>query len=168
MPIPIRTTLGAVVALAAVALATNLVHTRAASAGRKAAASLRLETNGAVLGTFAVASTDVTTEVIEYRDGTTGEVRKLPGRNKFGNIVLKRGFVASPDGLREWFRAVRAGTVERRNGSVVLLDRDGAEIGRYNFANAWPVRWTGWTLEGKNDDTAVEELELAVDAVDLP
>ena len=31
----------------------------------------------------------------------------------------------------------------RKNGSIVLLDRQGQEKARWNFFNGWPSKWTG-------------------------
>ena len=31
---------------------------------------------------------------------------------------------------------------------------------RYNFFEAWPSKWKGFTLDGKGTDVNVEELEL--------
>jgi hypothetical protein len=35
---------------------------------------------------------------------------------------------------------------------------------RYNFFEAWPSKWKGFTLDGKGTDVAVEEIEFASSA----
>jgi phage tail-like protein len=50
---------------------------------------------------------------------------------------------------------------KRKNGSVILLDRQGNEKIRWNFVNAWPVKWTGPSFNAKGNDVAIETLELA-------
>ena len=56
--------------------------------------------------------------------------------------------------------------VERKAGSVILCADDGTEITRYNFFEAWPSKWKGFTLDGKGTDVNVEELELAVEKIE--
>ena len=55
-------------------------------------------------------------EVIEYREGAdrVNSARKLPGRVKYANVVLKRGITGQPE-LFEWWKSVRDGEVQRRN-----------------------------------------------------
>jgi phage tail-like protein len=55
------------------------------------------------------------------------------------------------------------GTVERKSGSVILADDTGSEIVRYNFFEAWPCKWKGFSLDGKGTDVAIEELEIAIE-----
>ena len=43
----------------------------------------------------------------------------------------------------------------------MLLDRTGQERIRWNFVNAWPVKWTGPSFNAKNNDVSIETLELA-------
>jgi phage tail-like protein len=56
--------------------------------------------------------------------------------------------------------AVIQGKLDRKAGSVVLLDAQGQEKLRWNFINAWPSKWTGPTLNAKGNDVAIEELTL--------
>lgn len=107
----------------------------------------------------------VESEVIEYREGgDNGLVRKLPGARKYSNIVLKRGFVPG-EILRNWIWTNLApdGTVDRRDGAVVLRDRAGKEAARYEFFDAWPCKWSGFTPEESSDGAFVEEIVICVD-----
>ena len=49
----------------------------------------------------------------------------------------------------------------RRHGSIILMDRSGQEKIRWNFVNAWPVKWTGPSFNAKGKDISIETLELA-------
>lgn len=102
--------------------------------------------------------------VVEYREGsdTTSASRKLPGRVHYTNVVLQRGVSKSTD-LWDWFEAVRDGTSNRRNGSIVLLDTDRTEVRRWNFSGAWPCRYDISPLSGGGQETVIETLELAVE-----
>lgn len=106
---------------------------------------------------------DSTVNVIEHREG--GEnltTRKLPGRVAFSSISLKWGMADDTD-LYLWHRQWVDGdpAAQRRNGSIVLLDRQGQEKARWNFFNAWPSKWTGPSFSAEANDIAIESLELA-------
>ena len=109
---------------------------------------------------------DITVEPIEYREG--GQVtsaRKIPGMAKYGNITLKRGITDSAE-LYEWLRQVATGVIERRNGSIILLDLKGQEKLRWNFFEAWPTKWDGPDFSAKGNEVAIETLELVVERVE--
>jgi phage tail-like protein len=129
--------------------------------------NFRVEIEGISVAAFQeVSGMEATTEVIEYQDGDDIVVRKRPGRTSYSNILLKRGYTAT-DELWEWMRATIEGTVERKSGSVILYGDDAkSEIVRYNFFEAWPCRWKGFSLDGKGTDVAVEELELVVERIE--
>jgi phage tail-like protein len=107
-----------------------------------------------------VSGLDSETVVIEYRSGGENVVRKLPGLTKFGNIVLRRG-VTQDDELWNWRQSVVDGNVDRRNGSVVLLDDQRTEVVRWNFRNGWPCKWEGPGLNAKTNEVAIETVEIA-------
>ena len=125
--------------------------------------NFKVEIEGVTVAAFReVGGLEVTTEVVEFQDGDDITTRKRPGRTSYSNIVLKRGYIAS-DELWEWMSKTIDGTVERKSGSVILADDTGSEIIRYNFYEAWPCKWKGFSLNGMGTDVAIEELELAIE-----
>lgn len=102
---------------------------------------------------------DSSIDIIEHREGG-GPIRKLPGSNKFSNIVLKRGITANTE-LYDWHRRALDGTLDRKSGSIILLDRADNEVARWNFTRAWPAKWVGPSLTAEGKDVAIETLELA-------
>ena len=107
-----------------------------------------------------------TNDPIEYREGGENRtVRKLPGLTKYPNIVLKWGETDS-DELWKWFKNIVNGKVDRRNGSIILLDTEGNEKVRWNFFNAWPTKWDGPDFNAKGNDVAIETLELVNEGVE--
>ncbi len=107
------------------------------------------------------------TDVIEYRNGDEDiTVRKLPGLKKFTNITLKRGFTQSKD-LWEWRKTVLDGKTERKGGAIVLLDEAREEALRWTFREGWLSKWEGPTFNAKNNEIAVESLEIAVEGLAL-
>jgi phage tail-like protein len=97
--------------------------------------------------------------VIEHREGG-GPILKLPGNTKFSNIVLKRGLTSNQD-FYDMHRDCIDGRIKRTSGSVILMDRAGVEVARWNFKNAWPAKWVGPSLTAEGNDVAIESLELA-------
>jgi phage tail-like protein len=101
---------------------------------------------------------------IEYREGDESQtVRKLPSMTKHNNITLKRGLTASRD-LFDWYVDITKGKVDRRNGSIVVMDTDGTtEAVRWNFYRGWPTKWDGGTLSATGNEVAIESLEIVVE-----
>jgi phage tail-like protein len=59
------------------------------------------------------------------------------------------------------------GKLTRKNISIVLLSDAGEEVLRFNFRNAWPVKWSGPNLNAEASDVAIETLELAHEGLSL-
>jgi phage tail-like protein len=101
------------------------------------------------------------TAVIEYRvGGESNRARKLPGLTKYANIVLRRGVTQDAE-LWNWRQSVVDGNIDRRNGSIILLDDDRTEVVRWNFFNGWISRWEGPALNAKANEVALETIEIA-------
>jgi phage tail-like protein len=105
-------------------------------------------------------------EVVEYREGGEGSpVRKMPGRVRYPDIVLKWGVTDSRE-LYDWHLKIINGTLERRNGSVVLKDDQGNDKVRWNFSGAWPSKWEGPTLNARGNEVAIEALTLTCERLE--
>jgi phage tail-like protein len=97
-----------------------------------------------------------------YNDGS----HVLPKRVKRGTITLKRG-MASGSALLGWYLAVLAGEISksRRQVSIIMLDSLGDTIMRWDFAGAYPVKWSGPELDAGSNQVAIETLELAYESL---
>ena len=126
-----------------------------------------VELDGITRAAFQQASGfDSTIDVIEHREGGENTTpRKLPGMTKYSNITLKWGLTDDRE-LYDWHRQAVLGNVQRKNGSIVLLDRLGNEKLRWNFVNAWPSKWDGPDFNAEGNDIAIETLELAHEGVE--
>ena len=103
---------------------------------------------------------DTSQDPIEYREGNEGlTARKLPGLNKYANVSLKRGITDDAE-LWAWRLKAQEGAIERKNGSIVLLDDAGEEKARWNFREGWPTKWTGPSLNATGNEVAIETLEI--------
>jgi phage tail-like protein len=104
-------------------------------------------------------------EIIEHKVVNSKGVEvvmKIPGRLKWENIVLKRGITSSMD-IWTWRKMVEDGNVAgaRQNGSIVMYDQALAEVARWNFENAWPLKVTGPSPKADGNEIGVEELTIA-------
>ena len=128
---------------------------------------LRGETGGLVLTDLrAVEGLDAECEVIEFADGEDPVLRKRPGRVKYGNITLKRGYTAGDDELYEWFQAVQKGSpLEKKAGFVVAFDEDDKPVMRYDFFEAWPCKWKGPVQVSSSTVLDTEEITLVVEEI---
>jgi phage tail-like protein len=128
-----------------------------------------VEVEGLLVGGFTqVDGLSGNVEVEEYREGgVNGYVHKLPGRTSFGNLELRYG-LTGVGMLWDWFAATTEGSIQRRNGTVMLLDRRRIPVMWWNFRNALPVRWTGPSFDAGNDTIGVESLELTHEGLTKP
>jgi phage tail-like protein len=122
----------------------------------------------AVRGSFAeVSGLEVTIDPIEYRTGIEGlTVRKIQGLTKQTNISCKKGMTGD---LAFWNWIVEAmnGLVRRTEGSIILLDENKNEVIRWNFVRGWPCKWTGPGLNAKNNEIAMETLEICHEGLSI-
>ena len=120
-----------------------------------------------IVGGFkTVSGMDSETEVIEFKQGNDRVVRKKPGRTTYANIVLERGYTATDD-LWTWRNNIEKGLIDRRSGSIIILDQDlTTEVARYNFYEAWPAKWYVPDMDSDSSAMAIEKVELAVEKVE--
>lgn len=130
-----------------------------------------VEISGVITGYFQEASgLGSESEVIEHKIIAKGAkesiVRKVPGRLKWGDIVLKRGITASMD-FYDWRKQVEEGKVEgaRKDGSVVMYDQSHVEVARWNFSKGWPSKIAGPSVKADGNDIGVEELTIVHEGI---
>jgi phage tail-like protein len=107
-------------------------------------------------------------DVVEYRDGTdkTNQPRQVVGLTKYTNLVLRRGVVNSHD-LWAWFNGVRQGAIDRRTIVVTLLNEERSPVMVWRLRQCLPIKYVGPTLNAGESDVAIEEMELAVEGLDI-
>lgn len=129
-----------------------------------------VEIEGLIVGAFTeVGGLQVETQVHDYQEGGQNEfVHRLPGPARYpSNLILKRG-LTDIESLWSWHRDVVAGKIERRNGTVYLLDRMSVPAMWWDFKEAYPVKWSGPELKADGNSVAVETIELVHKGISKP
>ena len=108
-----------------------------------------------------VTGLQVETETEPYEEGGVNDyVHQLPKRTKYQHITLKRG-ITDLEEMWSWYQEVISGKFKRKNGAVVLMDVTGVDKWRWNFSQAYPVKWMGPDMKADGNTVAFETVELA-------
>ena len=104
----------------------------------------QVDWGGTKIGFTEVTGLDITTDIIEYREGSSPEYHKIkmPGQTKFSNLTLKRGIFKSDNEFYKWYNTITMNTV-------------------WKIKNAWPTKITSTDLKADGNEVAIESLELA-------
>jgi phage tail-like protein len=123
----------------------------------------QVEWGGAKIGFTEVSGLDVSTDVIEYREGSSKEYHKvkMPGMQKFSNITLKRGTFKGDNDFYVWYNTIALNTVQRRDLVISLLNENHEPVVVWKIKNAFPVKVTSTDLKADGNEVAIETLEIA-------
>ncbi len=123
-----------------------------------------IEIGGSVVGKFTECSgLGLEREVETHKEGGVNDhVHLLPGRTTQARVTLKRGITADMK-LWDWYqKGLYTCLVEPKMVSIVLYARDSAsEVRRWNLMGAYPVKWSGPSLNTGSTELAFETIELA-------
>lgn len=136
--------------------------------------------SGTVMGSFPFRSCSglkSEASVVELEEGGfNGTTRKLIGRTKYPNIVLKQG-LCTPNSelwkLRQSYmndsaKAADAKgkdskgrqTPNRISGTITQLGPNGAEA-KWLFVSGWVCKWEGPDLDATKNEVSIETIEIA-------
>lgn len=151
----------------------------AAAAAASRATGLRLdpylgynflvELQGLIAGGFTeVSGLDITTEIEERRQGgDNARSYKLPKGSSYANLQLIKG-LSDVDMLWGWYQDVVAGTVQRRNGTIYLLNQASLPVMWWNFRRAYPIAWSGPRFDAGSSAVLVSSITLAHEGLENP
>ncbi|SMD41969.1 conserved hypothetical phage tail region protein [Aquiflexum balticum DSM 16537] len=122
-----------------------------------------IEWGGTKIGFSEASGLEVTTELIEYRDGASPEYSKIkmPGMQSFSNITLKRGIFQGDNEFYDWWNTVALNTIERRDLIISLLNESHEPVVVWKVKNAWPLKVQSTDLNATGNETAIETMEIA-------
>ncbi len=77
----------------------------------------------------------------------------LPGRTKYGDLVLKRGVITSVSPLYQWFEStislLNSETIQPLPIVINLLDENGSPVVSWYVSNAYPKKMTVSSMNAK-------------------
>jgi phage tail-like protein len=107
-----------------------------------------------------VSGLNIETEFDIIKEGGVNDYEhKLPRGIKYSDITLKRGLVDRK--LWDWYKEIKNGTVNRKNGSIKLLDYSGEIVMSWSFEEAFPIKWDGPMLNAATNTIVSETLVFA-------
>ncbi len=106
-------------------------------------------------------------EVLSQQEGGLNDRQhKLPAQGSYPNITFKQGYLLN-DTLESWHRefSLNPAKAGRKTGSIVLLSDAAQPIARWDFREAWPVKWEGPELDASQGEAAIESIEIAHEGI---
>jgi phage tail-like protein len=125
------------------------------------AVNFLVEIEGLLTGGFTECTgLEVETEYFDYREGGLNDyVHRFAGPTKYPPLILKHG-ITPIDGLWNWHQEVTQGIINRKNGTIYLLDKMHVPVIYWNFKEAYPVKYTGPDFRADAASVAFESVEL--------
>ena len=111
---------------------------------------------------------EMTIEAKTIREGgNNGAQIRLAGPFAYGQLTLKRGMTASFD-LWDWLEATLTNPQLRGEAQVIVLAADGTrEQVKFHLSRCLPIKLKAPALNAKDGIVAIEELQLAYEALAL-
>jgi phage tail-like protein len=108
-------------------------------------------------------------DVIELKqNGPDGKymIKKLPGREKAGEVTLTRGLTGDTS-FEKWVEDSRFGKMgtARKGGAVIVFDYEGKAIKRYELVNAWPKSLEIGSLKAGDTSVLTEKLVVTYESM---
>jgi phage tail-like protein len=126
-----------------------------------------------------VSGLDMELDVVELNqnlpNGKQVHLKMVGGGLKAPDITLTRmaPVQAVDDPIWKWFKEIRdkgmkadARDGSRKNGSVIIYDTSLTELGRFNFANAWPSKISTSDLSTDSNEALTETITLSCEFID--
>ena len=119
-----------------------------------------LDVSGQNIAVFtSVSGLEMTFDSYEYQEGgNNGFVHRLPGTIRHPNIVLTRP-ITSDKSLFQWVLQTQQ-AAKTSDVSVTMTDTTGNPIQKWTFGDAFPLRWTGPSVEANGAYVALETVEI--------
>ncbi len=132
--------------------------------------SFGLEIDGVVIKQIQeVSGIKLEQDVIELKQNTPDgkfQIKKLPGRQKAGEITLTRGLTAD-NSFEKWVKDSQFGKMPdaRKGGAIIVFDYEGNAIKRYELENAWPKSLELGTMKAGDTSVLTEKLVVTYEGL---
>ncbi len=135
-----------------------------------------LELDDANIVLHSVSGLDIEYEVVKIQqsgpDGKAQMVKTRGNNLEVPDITMSRmaPLDAMNDPIWKWFHNIRESGFKakdraggRKNGSIVLYDTSGTEVGRFNFFNGWPSKISTDEVSTESNDPVKETITLVIE-----
>ena len=103
-------------------------------------------------------------EVNDFREGSDipSISKTVPGLIHYGPLTLKNAVTgnAGNKDLWNWIKQIINGEDDKRKVSIIVMDRKGNDILRFDLTAAWPSSWHLGRLDSHQSSPLVEEVVL--------
>ncbi|MEM9218147.1 MAG: phage tail protein [Cyanobacteria bacterium P01_F01_bin.150] len=129
-----------------------------------------VEIEGILAGSFSECSgLQIETTFEEYQEGGVNDyIHRFAGTTKSPPLILKHGITSLTDGLWNWHQDIVNQKIERKNGTIYLLNKKRIPVIWWNFKNAFPYKWVGPNFQANSGDVAFESVELVHQGLSRP
>src|SRR3990170_5576818 len=132
----------------------------------------RVEIDGIATSAFReVDGITVSIEVQEYREGNNlaSSFGTIPGLAHYGPLVLKRAIAVGGSNcdLWNWIKQIIEGKDQKKNMSIIVMDREGNDKIKCDLVNAWPSSWRLGKLDSHSSSPLVEELTIQYEKISV-
>jgi phage tail-like protein len=131
-----------------------------------------LEVDGVVIKQInEVSGLKMEQDVIELKQNTADGkyvIKKLPGREKAGEVTLTRGLTAD-NSFEKWVQSARFGKMgdARKGGAIIVYDFEGNPIKRYKLTNAWPKSLEIGALKAGDTSVLTEKIVITYERMEV-
>jgi phage tail-like protein len=98
-----------------------------------------------------------------WEGGASGKYRTLPGKKHWPTLILQGVIAQQETSFFDWFEGVTIGSIakSRADGLIRLKHGDGeTPVASWTFTGAFPIKYTGPTLDTHSALLAFETIEL--------
>jgi phage tail-like protein len=94
-------------------------------------------------------------------------IKKLPGRQKAGEVTLTRG-LTDDTSFEDWVMSSRFGKMAeaRKGGAIIVYDYEGVPIKRYQLTNAWPKSLEIGSLKAGDTNVLTEKIVITYEEIE--
>jgi phage tail-like protein len=128
-----------------------------------------VELEGLLVGGFTeVSGLESQIEMEDYREGGVNNyIHYFPAQTTQSNLVLTKG-VTGVSTLFNWYYETTQGIIQRKSGTIMMLDSRQFPVMWWNFYDALPTKWTGPQLNANSDEVVFESIELVHEGISKP
>ena len=88
-------------------------------------------------------------------------VRKAPGKTRGGTMTIRVEAQSEfARNMSQWQQGFRQGSIQKRAMSVIFFFSNGQEVGRVNFFEAWPSKWSIGKLDSQGKEVLTEDFDI--------